>query len=123
MPEFEFTQSERHFLSHWMYDACVDFWGPSLIWCWNNRIDWNHAPYPMAFLFSHEEIEAGRMGWFSERPPVPFEVPWSDSDEFWQRATAALALVPHLRGHDRFAPASLLANRGEARTRARSERR
>jgi hypothetical protein len=48
---FSFTDPERHFLSHWMYDSCGDFWGPSIIWCWNNRIDWNRAPYPMAELF------------------------------------------------------------------------
>lgn len=108
MAEFELSQPERHFLSHWMYDACVDFWGPSIIWCWNNRIDWNRAPYPMAMSFSQEEVEAGRLGWFFERPQSPFEVPWSSVDEFWERASAALALIPHLQGGSGFEPACLI---------------
>jgi hypothetical protein len=66
------------------------------------------AASPRRFLFSRDEIEAGRLGWFFERPPVPFEVPWCNADEFWRSATAALALVPNLQGDDRFAPTCLL---------------
>jgi hypothetical protein len=109
MPEpFELTDDERCFLSHWMYDAMGRFWGPSIIWCWNNRIDWSHGPYAMAELFSREEIEAGRTGWFFERPPVPFVVPWESVDHFWHRSSAALTLIPRLQGDSRFASASRL---------------
>ena len=31
MPQFGFTPSERHFLSHWTYEASGAFWGPSTI--------------------------------------------------------------------------------------------
>lgn len=86
---FDLSDDERCFLSHWMYDAMGPFWGPSVIWCLNNRINWSQAPYPMAMILSKEEIDSGREGWFFERPPVPFRVPWRDHDEFWQRATAA----------------------------------
>lgn len=90
MPEpFQLTDDERCFLFHWMYDAMGPFWGPSVIWCWNNRVHWSKAPYPMAMILSREEIDAGREGWFFDRPPVPFRVPWRDRDEFWRRATAA----------------------------------
>jgi hypothetical protein len=110
MPRFAFTDPESRFLSHWMYDECSTFWGPSIIWCWNNRIDWYRAPQPMAELFSEEEVEAGRLGWFFDRPAVPFEVPWSNADHFWQRAAAALDLIPRLQGGHGFEPASLLIN-------------
>ncbi len=108
MAEFKLTESERNFLSHWMYDSCGAFWGPSIIWCFNNRIDWNRAPYPMAELFWSEEIEAGRSGWFLDRPFVPFEIPWGSVDHFWERASAALALIPRLQGGYGFEPASRL---------------
>jgi hypothetical protein len=110
MTEFKFSDAERNFLSHWMYDACGHFWGPSIIWCWNHRVDWYYTPYPLAELFSREEIAAGRLGWFFDRPSVPFEVPWSSVDHFWQRATAALALIPRLQGGHGFEPASRLVN-------------
>ena len=110
MTDFKVTQSERHFLSHWMYDSCGQFWGPSIIWCWNHRVDWYKAPYPMTQLFNAEEIDAGRLGWFFERPSVPFEIPWSSVDHFWERATGALALIPRLQGGHGFEPASLLIN-------------
>jgi hypothetical protein len=110
MPRFDLTNAERRFLSHWLYEACNPFWGPSIIWCWNNRIDWNGPPYPMAKHFMTEEIEAGRPGWFGERPPVPFEIPWVSVDHFWQRASAALALIPRLQGDHRFEPASRLVH-------------
>ncbi len=86
---FELTDDERCFLSHWMWEATGPFSGPSINWCWNNRIMWSQAPYPMAMILSKEEIDAGREGWFFDRPPVPFRVPWRDHDEFWRRATAA----------------------------------
>ena len=94
---FILTDPERHFLSHWMFDETSSFWGPSIIWCWNNQIDWSRGPYPMAEILSLELIEMGHLGWFLERPPVPFEVPWTNADEFWRRASEALALIPRLQ--------------------------
>jgi hypothetical protein len=107
---FSLTDAERHFLSHWMYDETGHFWGPSIIWCWNNRIDWYRGPYPMAEFLSLEMIEEGHIGWFFERPPVPFVVPWRNADEFWQRASAALALIPRLQVGHGFEPSSRLVS-------------
>jgi hypothetical protein len=110
MPEpFQLTDDERCFLSHWMYDAMGPFWGPSVIWCCNNRINWSHAPYPMAMIFSREEIDAGREGWFFDRPPVPFRVPWRDHDEFWRRASACVSDI-RIQGIGLYLPSSPLVN-------------
>ena len=110
MTEFEFTQSERHFLSHWTYEASITFWGPATIWCWNHRVTPAYGPYPMAELFWGQEREAGRESWLFERPPEPFEVPWTTAEDFWQRATDALALIPRLQDDERFKASSRLIN-------------
>jgi len=104
---FDLTDDERCFLSHWMSEATGPFWGPSIIWCWNNRIMPAHAPYTLAMIFSKEEIDAGREGWFWERPPVPFRVPWKDHDAFWRRATAATSDI-RIQGVGLYPPASPL---------------
>lgn len=65
------------------------FWGPAVIWCWNNRVTyWSHSPYTLAMILSRELTDAGREGWFFQRPSVPFRVPWKDHDEFWTRTIA-----------------------------------
>jgi hypothetical protein len=51
-------------------------------------------------------VEVGRSFWCFDRPPVPFVIPWKDADEFWQRASAALALIPRLQGGMGFEPSS-----------------
>jgi hypothetical protein len=104
MPKLKFSQSERHFLSHWTYEASIPFWGPATIWCWNNRVTPAYGPYPLAELFWRQEQEAGREPRFFERPAVPFEAPWHSAYEFWQRATDALALIPRLQDDERFKP-------------------
>ena len=111
MPEpFELTDDERCFLSHWMYESTGPFWGPSIIWCWNNRVTyWSQAPYPLAMILSAEEIDAGREGWFWERPPVPFRVPWRGHDEFWVRAIAG-SLDARIHGVGLYPPSTLLVN-------------
>lgn len=103
---FRLTDDERSFLSHWASEAMGPFWGPAIIWCWNNRIDWNRGPYPMAELLSLEMAEADPLFAYSGRPPVPFVIPWRDADAFWQRAAAALALIPRLQGGLGFEPSS-----------------
>ena len=90
-----------------MHDAMGPFWGPSVIWCWNNRVHWSEAPYPMAMILSRDEIKAGREGWFFDRPPVPFRVPWRDHDEFWRRAIAASSDV-RIQGVGLYPPSSPL---------------
>lgn len=110
MDNFAFTDRERHFLSHWTYEASSAFWGPATIWCWNHRVTPAYGPYPLAERFWQQEREAGREIWFFERPQVPFEAPWSSGDEFWHRAMAALALIPRLRDVYRFQASSPLIN-------------
>ena len=111
MPEtFQLTDDERCFLSHWMYDATGPFWGPAIIWCWNNRVTyWSQSPYTLAMILSKEEIDAGREGWFWERPPVPFRVPWKDHEEFWRRAIAGSSDV-RIQGVGLYPPSSFLVN-------------
>ncbi len=106
---FELTDDERCFLSHWMSEATGPFWGPSTIWCWDNRIIPAQAPYALAMILSREEIDAGREGWFWERPPVPFRVPWRDHDEFWARVFSASSDV-RLQGVGLYPPASILTD-------------
>lgn len=107
---FDLTDDERCFLSHWMWEATGPFWGPSIIWCWNNRVTyWSQSPYTLAMVLSKEEIDAGREGWFWERPPVPFRVPWRDHDEFWARAIAASS-DDRIQGVGLYPPSSLLVN-------------
>lgn len=100
------TGPERHFLLHWTHEAKGPFWGPATIWCVNHRVNPAYGPYPLAELFWEEEREAGRTYWTGERPPVPFEVPWSNSGLFWGRVNRALSQIPRLQGDPRFIPAA-----------------
>jgi hypothetical protein len=110
MARFDLTDPKRHFLSHWTYEASIPFWGPATIWCWNHRVTPAYGPYPLAELFWEQELEAGREPWFFERPAAPFEIPWSSAEHFWQRAMAALAVIPRLQGDERFKASSRLIN-------------
>ena len=107
---FQLTDDERSFLSHWTSEAMGPFWGPAIIWCSNNRIDWNRGPYPMAEILGMEQDEGDGWWWCRGRPSMPFVIPWKDADAFWQRASAALALVPRLQGGSGFEPSSRLMN-------------
>lgn len=60
-------------------------------------------------IFSREEIDAGREGWFFDRPPVPFRVPWRDHDEFWLRASASVSDI-RIQGVGLYPPSSPLVN-------------
>jgi hypothetical protein len=93
--EFQLSTAERNFLSHWIYETGLHI-GPVMIWSFNNRVPFWYAPYAMSSLLNRELIEAGHEGWFWERPPVPFTVPWTSIDEFWHRATVTTAMFPNL---------------------------
>ena len=97
--DFELTDDERSFLLHWTYETSVTFFGPAVIWCWNHWVLPAYAPYPLAELYWDQ---AGREGWPFDRPSVPFRASWRDAGQFWQRANAALALIPRLQGDPRF---------------------
>jgi hypothetical protein len=101
---FPLTDDERSFLRHWSYESMCPFWGPASIWCRNHQVSPAHGPYPMAELYWAEVMEAGGEWWIFERPSNPFRVPWRNSEEFWLRANAALALIPRLQGDSRFTP-------------------
>jgi hypothetical protein len=111
--EFQLTPAERNFLSHWMYESCVNI-GPAMIWSYYYRVPFWYAPYALALLCSRELIDAGHEGWYFERPPLPFEVPWQSIDEFWHRATVTTAMFDNLacsQGDDhRFKPHSLVTS-------------
>jgi hypothetical protein len=108
MPEFEISQSERHFLSHWTYETSIPFWGPATIWCWNQRVIPAYGPDPLAELLWKQEREACRETWFSDRPQVSFQIPWMSVDGFWRRAMAAVAMIPRLQDDYRFKASSHL---------------
>jgi hypothetical protein len=71
-------------------------YGPAMIWCFNNRVPFWYAPCAMSILLNQELIVSGHLGWYFERPPVPFEVPWQTIDDFWHRATVTTAMFPNL---------------------------
>lgn len=98
---FELTDDERSFLLHWTHETSAAFFGPAIIWCWNHRVLPAYAPYPLAELYWDQ---AGREGWPFDRPTVPFRAPWRDADQFWQRANAALSLIPRLQESPWFRP-------------------
>ncbi len=105
---FRLSDREHHFLLHWHYEAAGPFWGPATIWCFNHCVNFAYGPYPLAELFWDEEPEVGRTFWTGNRPPVPFQVPWQDVDQFWDRVNTALALIPRLQGDPRFTPSAFV---------------
>jgi hypothetical protein len=109
--EFLLTPAERNFLSHWMYESCLVY-GPAMLWCYNSRVPFWYAPCAMATILSQELSDSGHLGWYFERPPVPFEVPWQNIDEFWHRATVTTAMFPNLArsqgNYHNFKPHSLI---------------
>ena len=69
-----------------------------------------YDPYQLAELFYRQQLEAGgRVGSLSVLRFLS-RSRWSTVDEFWQRATAALALIPRLQDDERFKASSRLMN-------------